>query len=450
MTSSPSSARPGAKLGYAWYVVALLLLAYTLSFIDRMILSLLVGPIRHDLGLSDTQMSLLMGLAFAIFYSALGLPIGLAADRMNRRNLIVAGVAIWSLMTALCGLARSYLLLFLVRIGVGVGEATLSPASYSLLGDYFPREKLGRAIAVYSLGVPIGSGIALVLGSFVVKMVTEGPAVILPILGRMEPWRLVFLIVGLPGLLVALLFYLTIREPDRSLRTTAVEPGEFMAFLKLNRVAVSSHFLGMSLVAMVMYGATAWIPQFLHRTYDMPVASAGLWFGAAMALCGSCGILIGGWLADTLYRRGLRDGHLRVIRINAIILTPLFIFMALTPSRNLSLATMVISMLVGTIHGGAAGSALQLIAPNHLRARLAALYLLVATLLGLGVGPTAIALITDRVFGDDQALRYSIAILTAVALPLSALILTFGLKAFAQSVERAELDAAVPSNLRAE
>lgn len=439
MTSSNQSPLPGQKLSYAWYVVALLLLAYTLSFIDRMILSLLVGPIRHDLGISDTQMSLLMGLAFAIFYSALGLPIGLAADRTNRKNLVVVGVAIWSLMTALCGLARSYAILFLVRIGVGVGEASLSPASYSLLGDYFPREKLGRAVAVYSLGVPIGSGIALVLGSFVVKMVTQGPAVILPLLGQMEPWRLVFLIVGLPGLLVALLFYLTIREPARSLRTTAPVPGEFMAFLKLNRVAVTSHFLGMSLVAMVMYGATAWIPQFLHRTYGMPVASAGLWFGAAMAVCGICGILSGGWLADWLYRRGHRDGHLRVIRINAIILTPLFIFMALTPSLNLSLAAMVISMLVGTIHGGAAGSALQLIAPSHLRARLAALYFLVVTLLGLGIGPTAIALITDLVFGDDNALRYSIAIVTAIALPLSAIILSFGLKAFAQSVERAEI-----------
>lgn len=439
MTSSTQSPLPEQKLGYAWYVVALLLLAYTLSFIDRMILSLLVGPIRQDLGISDTQMSLLMGLAFAIFYSALGLPIGLAADRMNRKNLVVAGVAIWSLMTALCGLARSYAILFLVRIGVGVGEASLSPASYSLLGDYFPREKLGRAVAVYSLGVPIGSGIALVLGSFVVKLVTQGPAVILPVLGQMEPWRLVFLIVGLPGLLVALLFYLTIREPARSLRTTAPVPGEFMSFLKLNRVAVTSHFLGMSLVAMVMYGATAWIPQFLHRTYGMPVASAGLWFGAAMAVCGSCGILSGGWLADWLYRRGHRDGHLRVIRINAIILTPLFIFMALTPSLTLSLAAMVISMLVGTIHGGAAGSALQLIAPSHLRARLAALYFLVVTLLGLGIGPTAIALITDRVFGDDNALRYSIAIVTAVALPLSTIILSLGLKAFAQSVERAEL-----------
>ena len=151
-----SEARPASPT-YAWYVVAVLLLAYTLSFIDRMILSLLVGPIKADLGISDTQMSLLMGFAFAIFYSALGIPLGWLADRRARRGLIVAGVAAWSLMTAACAFARGYAGLFMARIGVGVGEATLSPAAYSMLGDYFPREKLGRAMAVYSIGVPLGS-----------------------------------------------------------------------------------------------------------------------------------------------------------------------------------------------------------------------------------------------------------------------------------------------------
>lgn len=178
--NSEARAGEGPSGAYAWYVVAVLLLAYTLSFIDRMILSLLVGPIRADLGISDTQMSLLMGFAFAIFYSVLGIPLGWLADRGSRRGLMVAGVAAWSVMTAICGLTRSYVGLFLARIGVGVGEATLSPAAYSLLGDYFPREKLGRAMAVYSIGVPLGSGIALVAGALVVRFVTEGPPMVLP------------------------------------------------------------------------------------------------------------------------------------------------------------------------------------------------------------------------------------------------------------------------------
>lgn len=423
---------------YAWYVVAVLLVAYTLSFIDRMILSLLVGPIRADLGISDVQMSLLMGFAFAVFYSALGIPLGWLADRRGRKGLIVAGVAAWSLMTAACALARGYVGLFLTRVGVGVGEATLSPAAYSMLGDYFPREKLGRAMAVYSIGVPLGSGIALVGGSLVVKFVTEGPTVPLPVLGDLAPWRLTFLWVGLPGLLVALLIALTVREPRRLGAVSETPRGEFLAFLKTHPAAIGAHFGGMALVALVMYGAMAWIPQFLHRTYGMPVPQAGLWFGIATAACGACGLLLGGWMADSLYRRGFKDAHLRVIRLNAILLAPLFVGMALAPTAAIALGLMIVGMLLGTIHGGVAGAALQLITPNRLRARMVALYFLVANLIGLGLGPTAIALVTETVFHDDAALRYGLAIVTAVALPVSAIILSFGLKPFARAVEAAE------------
>jgi MFS family permease len=438
--SSLAAARPASPT-YAWYVVAVLLLAYTLSFIDRMILSLLVGPIKADLGISDTQMSLLMGFAFAIFYSALGVPLGWLADRRARRGLIVAGVAAWSLMTAACALARGYAGLFLARVGVGVGEATLSPAAYSMLGDYFPREKLGRAMAVYSIGVPLGSGIALMAGSIVVKLVTEGPPVTIPIVGELAPWRLTFLWVGLPGLLVALLVALTVREPARQGDASKAGRGELLSFLKTHPNAIVAHFGGMSLVALVMYGAMAWIPQFLHRTYAMPVPQAGLWFGVATAACGAAGLLLGGWMADGLYRRGYKDAHLRVIRLNAVLLLPLFVGMALAPTAPLALGLMVVAMLIGTIHGGVAGAALQLITPNRLRARMVALYFLVANLIGLGLGPTAIALVTDLAFGRPEALRYGLAIVTAVALPISALILTAGLKPFARAVEAAEQNA---------
>ncbi|HEY0650149.1 MAG TPA: MFS transporter [Phenylobacterium sp.] len=418
--------------------MAVLLLAYTLSFIDRMILSLLVGPIKTDLGISDTEMSLLMGFAFAIFYSALGIPLGWLADRRARRGLIVAGVAAWSLMTAACALARGYVGLFLARVGVGVGEATLSPAAYSMLGDYFPREKLGRAMAVYSIGVPLGSGIALMAGSVVVKLVTEGPPVALPLVGELAPWRLTFLWVGLPGLLVALLVALTVREPPRQGDASKAGRGELFAFLQTHPAAIAAHFGGMSLVALVMYGAMAWIPQFLHRTYAMPVPQAGLWFGVATAACGAAGLLLGGWMADGLYRRGFKDAHLRVIRLNAVLLLPLFVGMALAPTAPLALGLMIVAMLIGTIHGGVAGAALQLITPNRLRARMVALYFLVANLIGLGLGPTAIALVTDLAFGRPEALRYGLAIVTGVALPVSALILTAGLKPFARAVEAAE------------
>ena len=324
------------------------------------------------------------------------------------------------------------------RIGVGVGEATLSPAAYSLLGDYFPREKLGRAMAVYSIGVPLGSGIALVAGALVVKFVTEGPPMVLPLLGAMEPWRLTFVVIGLPGLLVALLIALTVREPERKGGTQGLAKGEFTAFLRAHPAALAAHFGGMSMITLVMYGAMAWIPQFLHRTYAMPIPQAGLWFGGATALCGAIGLMLGGWMADGLYRRGFRDAHLRVLRINVIVLAPLFIAMALAPTAGIAVTLMIVSMLVGTIHGGVAGAALQLVTPNRLRARMVALYFLVANLVGLGCGPTAMALVTDLVFHDDAALRYGIAIVTAVALPIAALILTLGLKPFARAVEASE------------
>mgnify|MGYP001052180732 CR=1 FL=1 len=428
---------------YAWYVVAVLLLAYTLSFIDRMILSLLVGPIRADLGISDTQMSLLMGFAFAIFYSVLGVPLGWVADRGSRRGLMTAGVAAWSLMTAACALTRNYAGLFAARIGVGVGEATLSPAAYSILGDYFPREKLGRAMAVYSIGVPLGSGIALVAGSLIVRFATEGPPAVVPLLGEISPWRLTFLWVGLPGLLVAALIALTVREPRRRAgRGSEAAAREFVAFLAGHRAALGAHFGGMALIALVMYGAMAWIPQFLHRTYGMSVPEAGLWFGVATAACGACGLLLGGWLADRLYRRGFKDAHLRVIRLNAVVLLPLFVGMALAPSAGLALALMFVAMLLGTIHGGVAGAALQMIAPARLRAQTVALYFLVANLVGLGLGPTAIAFATQHIFGSDSALRYGLALVTAVALPIAALVLTWGLKPFASAVDAADRIAA--------
>ena len=202
--------------------------------------------------------------------------------------------------------------------------------------------------------------------------------------------------------------------------------------------ALAAHFGGMSMVALVMYGAMAWIPQFLHRTYGMPVPQAGLWFGGATAICGACGLLFGGWMADRLYRRGFKDAHLRVIRLNAILLAPLFVGMALAPTAPIALGLMILGMLIGTIHGGVAGAALQMVTPNRLRARVVALYFLVANLVGLGLGPTAIALVTDLVFRDDAALRYALAIVTAVALPISALILTLGLKPFARAVVASE------------
>lgn len=424
---------------YRWYIVGVLLVAYTLSFIDRMILSLLVAPIRAALDISDTQVSLLIGLAFALFYTVLGLPIAWIADRWNRRNLIVIGVALWSVMTAGCGFAGSYATLFLARMGVGVGEAALSPAAYSMLSDTFPRDRLARAMAVYSIGVPLGSGVALILGSFVVQAVLAAPMVDLPLIGPVEAWRTIFIWVATPGLLVCLLL-LTIREPlRRGLRASSVgdsvkAPG-LLAYLASQRAALGSLFAGMSLIGLVMYGVIAWVPTFFSRTYGMDVSQAGLWFGVIMATGGAAGLVAGGTLADRWFAKGVADAHLRVMRLSILLGGPPLLAAALMPNAPLAFAMLAIAFPMLTMHG-VGTVALQFITPNEYRARVTALYFFVVNLVGLGFGPMLMALLTDHLFGDDTALRYSIALVTAVALPLAAIVLTAGFSAFARDLTK--------------
>lgn len=445
--SLPSWPRPA----YSWYVVAVLLLAYTLSFVDRMILSLLVAPIRAALDISDTQVSLLIGLAFALFYTILGLPLAWIADHFNRRNLILAGVALWSVMTAGCGFAGSYASLFAARMGVGVGEATLTPAAYSMLSDYFPREKLARAMAVYSIGVPLGSGIALILGAFIVQAVLAAPMVNLPYFGAMDAWRLIFVWVAAPGLLILALLF-TVKEPMRrglsapptlAFQTETLHPApasSLMDHLRSQRVALGALFIGMSLIGLVMYGAIAWIPTFFSRSYGLSIGEAGLWFGIIMAIGGTIGLLAGGALADHLYAKGVHDAHLRVMRLSILIGGPPWIATALMPNSTLALLMLALAYPCMTMHG-VGGVALQLITPNQYRARMTALYFFVVNLIGLGFGPLLIALLTDYIFQDDASLRYSMATVAAVALPLAALALTWGFKSFARDLQRMSAEA---------
>ncbi len=427
--------QPWPKPAYSWWVVAVLLLAYTVSFIDRTILSLLIPSIRQALQISDTQVSLLVGFSFAIFYTLLGLPLGLAADRGNRRRLIVAGITIWSIFTAACGLANTYWTLFLARIGVGVGEASLSPSAYSLLGDYFPKEKLGRVMAIYSIGVPLGAGVALILSGLAIKAIEAWPAVTLPGFGVLEPWRLTFLFVGLPGLLVALLM-LTVKEPMR--RGAAAVSGrginELVGFVRQQWRALLPHFAGLSALTFVIYGYMAWIPTFFARTYGVKPADIALVYGLTTAICGAIGLLLGGAWADRLFSRGVLDGHLRTVRWAVVASAPFLIAMPLMPSSTLAALMFAPAFLLASMHGGVAGAALQIISPNRLRGQITALYFFVANLIGLGLGPTAVALVTDYGFRDDAALRYSLAVVAATALPISALILTLGFPAFRRAV----------------
>ncbi|ANI17286.1 MFS transporter [Pseudomonas citronellolis] len=420
----------------AWSTVAILMVAYVLSFIDRQILNLLVGPIRRDLAISDTQMSLLMGLSFALFYTLCGIPLGRMADSRSRRGLITVGVLIWSAMTAACGLARQYWQFLLFRVGVGVGEAALSPAAYSLIADSFPAQRRATAISVYSMGIYLGSGLAFLLGGLVIKFASAQGDVHLPLLGEVRPWQLIFLILGAAGVLFTLLM-LAVKEPQRHGVGAGVEVPmrEVGAYLRANRKTVICHNFGFACISFASYGSGAWVPTFFVRTYGWDAGHVGVVYGSIVAVFGCLGIVFGGRLADRWAKRGRTDANMRVGLLAACLALPLSVTFPLLDDANLVALLMAPTVFCLSMPFGVAPAAIQEIMPNSMRGQASAIYLFVVTLFGLGVGPTAVALVTDFVFHDDMALRYSLLIVTSLALLGGVLLLGMGLKPYRQSRE---------------
>ena len=431
---------------YAWYVVGILVLAYTFSFIDRQILSLLVGPIKRDLAISDTQMSLLQGFAFAAFYCVAGLPIGRLVDRYHRVNIIALGVFIWSLMTALCGTARSFLMLFFFRAGVGVGEAALSPAAYSIIADYFPPKRLGFALGVYGMGVYIGAGLALIIGAAVIALVSEGGSITLPLIGEIYAWQITFLVVGLPGILVALWIW-TLREPvrrghvrqetgaDGVSRRVEVPVSEVFGYMGKNwRTIVPLNFC-YALSAMMAYGVAAWIPTLFVRTHGWTYPEAGFWYGIIIVIFGTSGVIAGGWAGDYLTGKGIRNGRMMVCAFTGLAAFPFTIAYPLIDDPWIALLLLCPSTFFATFTTGAGPSALQELMPNQMRGFASAILIFVVTIIGLGLGPTSIALVTDYVYGDEMMLRYSLAIVPAIVLTLAITAGLLGLKPYIGSLD---------------
>ena len=421
---------------YAWYLVGVLCVAYTLSFVDRMILALLVEPIKRDLGISDTQVGLLHGFAFAIFYTTLGVPIARLADRTDRRRLIAAGIAFWSVMTALCGLARGFWELFLARIGVGVGEASLSPAAFSMLADAFPADRLGRALGVYSSAIFAGAGIALLVGGGVAAAAASAAAVHLPLVGAVQPWQLTFIVVGAPGLLVAL-WVLSLREPPR--RGVAIaarqEPlAAVFGWMRRHARAYGCHFAGFALLALVFNATIAWLPSVFVRVHGWSSGQAAFWIGSLLLVCGTTGIVAGGFAADAWRRRGKPDGSMRVGLTSALGVLPFAAAVPAAASPWMAVALLGPLLFFSAFAFGAAAAGLQWLTPPAMRAQVSALFLFVNNLVGIGAGPVAVALLTDRVFGAPQSVGMSLAIVGAVAAALAAVVQWAGIRAFDEGV----------------
>jgi predicted MFS family arabinose efflux permease len=381
------------------YVLFILVLVYTFNFIDRQIVGILAVPIKAELGLTDGQLGLMGGLAFALFYTGLGIPVAMLADRFSRTWIMTAALAIWSLMTAVSGLATNFWQLFAARLGVGVGEAGGVAPAYSLISDYFPPGQRARAIGIYSFGIPIGSATGIVFGGIIASLID---------------WRYAFFIVGLAGLLLAPVFRMTVREPERGrfdrLRNKSEAPG---LKLILQTLAGKPSFwllaLGASFSSMIGYGIFFWLPSFFVRSYGLSLLNASLFYGAILLLGGIAGIWSGGWLGDR-FGQERRAQYARIPAIAFLSTVPFYVLAILSPNLALSFFIFLVPTALGLAWLGPVMSALQHLVRPDMRATASAVFLFIINLVGIGVGTYAIGALSDTLaarFGDDS-LRFSI------------------------------------------
>jgi MFS family permease len=425
------------SLAYAWFVVAVLMTTYVFSFVDRQILSLLVGPIRRDLGISDTEISLLMGFTFAVFYTICGIPLARIADYHSRRALIGVGLILWSVMTGLCGTAARYGQLLLYRIGVGVGEASLSPAAYSMIADYFPPDRRATAISVYSMGIYLGSGIAFLVGGLVVGFAAAQGEIELPIVGSTRPWQVVFLILGIAGVLFSAALFL-VREPVRvGVGAGERKPfGDVVKYYVANGRTLLCHNVGFGLISLASYGSASWIPSFFVRIHHWSIPKIGFVFGALTMVFGSAGIAFGGRLADRLRRQGRADASVRVGMWGAMATIPIGFLYIVIPSAEIAAACLIPVVFCMAMPFGVSAAAIQEVVPQNMRAQASSIYLFILNLIGLGCGPTAIAAVTDFVFHDDSAVGWSILLVGSIANVSAIALLAAGLKPYRETLGR--------------
>ncbi len=433
----------GAGHGHrsAWYLIGLLLLASTLSFIDRQILNVMIGPIQRDLGgISDTQMSLIMGFAFALFYNFMSWPAGVMADRYNRRNLMAAGVAGWSLMTVFCGAASQYWQLFLARMGVGVGEATLGPAANSTLADSVSPDRLPLAIGVVSAAPFIGQGLANMLGGPLIDSLEAMPTISLPILDDIYTWQAVFFLVGAPGILVALLFF-TYAEPLRMQRALAAgSTASFMevcAFVRQRWKFFALIFLGYLCLATQGWSLFSWLVEFYVRNHAWTRTEIGLVYGSIAMCVGIAGSVLSGYQAGRMMRRGIKDATLRLVLYSTLLLLVLAPALTLVEDGWQGIWLLVPVTFLMAMPAGLILTSLQAIAPNEMRGQMVAFYLIAVNFLSYTFAPSLPAVMSDFLFESPLALGKSISILAVGNYVIAALCLGLGLKFYRDALDKA-------------
>lgn len=425
---------------YLAWVLFVFTVASTFSIIDRQIVNVMVGPIKRDLGgISDTQVSLIMGFAFAFFYTLMTFPAGRLSDRFHRIKIMSAGIAAWSFMTMLCGLANQYWQLFLARMGVGVGEATLGPASNSALADYFSSAQLPIAIGVVAAAPFIGQGLANIAGGPLIDYLESTPNYVVPMIGEVFSWQMVLIIVGAPGLLVALLMW-GLTEPPRKNKqrndNQAVPLAEVWAFILERRTFFFLVFLGYLCLATQGWSLFSWIVEYYVRNHGWTRTEIGLSYGTIAMVVGIAGSIAGGFFASRYIKRGMSDGTLRVVWLSTLVLLPLATWLTLTSDAHLALWLLVPVTFCMSMPPGLIIATLQTIAPNELRGQMVAFYLIAVNFLSYSFAPSLPALLSDFVFESELALGQSISTLAVVNYTIAAVCLGLSLKYYRDAVTK--------------
>jgi MFS family permease len=410
--------------GRAWWTVAVLTFTYIVSFVDRTILGLLIEPIKADLALSDTQIGLVQGMAFGLFYAAMGLPLGWLADRTSRRGLIAVGATLWCAATAACGLASSFVQLFLARIAVGVGEAALSPAAMSIISDSFPKERRAVPIGVYAAAAAAGAGLALIVGGTVIQAVSNR-------------WQTAFIFVGLGGL-VLLPLLATILEPARRNETAvAAEPTRIDRFIRDHADFMVRHYVAVSFYSVVIYAVLSWVPALFIRVHGWTPGQTGLRYGLVLLIFGGAGTVLGGVAAALIGKRGVQQPAICITVVGMAVAWPLLALGGWAKDGWTALAWYAPALLFMTLPGGTAIQVVQEAVPNRLRGQASAIYYLANSVIGLTLGPLSVGLLTDYVYEDPLRIGSALALIAIVIAPATSILALSTRAPFARLVGQA-------------
>jgi len=438
--AEPAEVVPYPRPAYSWLVIAVLVFAALIAFIDRQVVAIVVDPMKADLGVGDAQIGWLYGV-FAVFYAVAALPIAWLADRKSRKHIIAAGIFLWSLMTMACGLSRSFWHVFAARVGVGVGEATLTPATTSLVGDYFPRDQIPLALSVFQTGAIMGSGIAFIIGGFVLNIVKQADPLVLPLVGELHPWQQTFLYVGAPGLLLALLL-LFLREPiRRSAGGSALQSqatiAEILAFYRRNALTLTFHHIGFLSFALMGYAFVFWTVSFFVRVHGYQASDASQIFGWIFFVTGPLGPVLVALLARWLSRRGHLHANITAGMVGGVLSIPTIVIIQFVPSATWAIALYVPAMIFINSPFGIAAGSLPVITPPTMRAQVAAFYMLVVSI-GMMLGPPLAGAFNQYIFPQAEGVRYSLITLTSVFGLIGFGSLWMGRRHYAASLARAD------------